>query len=334
MAIAIILLGLTGVLSAAAAGITDVSPTEGTVGTGVTLSGSGFGERTGAVELGGERCQVSAWSDSRIACTVSRPLPAGVYTFTVVPPGDRKSQAPMTSPDFTVRAPEIAPGELSRDGDTVTITGAFFGDRTGEVLLAYRDNGVVVDRAKVADWTMDAIRIQLPADLAGQFVVKVQNEVGRDFALFSLGDGPPTLVGMDWPSGYGQIESEKNARGIYYNGRLWVWSTYYTSDTFVQMFHPKYLHRIEYRTFQNGQLSGAHNLWDGRSEAELAPVVVQYPNNGPQKMFTFATGRDGNCPVRLLTSGIRRLRRPGLPLLLRNPEVFLLEPAGQPKDRQ
>ena len=112
-------------------------------------------------------------------------------------------------------APEIAPGELARDGDTVTITGAFFGDTKGEVRIAYRENGVVVDKAKVVDWSMDAIRIQLPAGLSGQFIVKVQNAVGKDYALFDLGDGPPTLVGMVWPTGYGKFDSSDNARGIW-----------------------------------------------------------------------------------------------------------------------
>jgi hypothetical protein len=170
---------------------------------------------------------------------------------------------------------------------------------------------VVVDKAKVVDWSMDAIRIRVPAGLAGRFIVKVQNAVGKDFALLDLGNGPPMLVGMVWPTGYGEFESSTNARGIPYNGKLWVWSTYYTADTFVQPFHPKYLYCIEYRTFQNGQLSGAHNLWDGRSEAELAPVIVQYPNNGPQKMFVFVTGRNGNIyftPERGRLGG-RRLAR-------------------------
>lgn len=106
--------------------------------------------------------------------------------------------------------------------------------------------------------------------------------------------GPPTNLGMVWPKGYGKVESEVNARGIYYNGKLYVWSTYYTSDTWEQMIHPKYLNRIQYRTFQNGQLSGPSQLWDGTSHAEPAPILVQYPNGGPEKMFVFVTGGNGN----------------------------------------
>ena len=289
---ALLLLGMTGVLSVAAAGISGVSPQEGTVGTEVTLAGSGFGEKSGQVQLGENLCRVTSWSDTRIVCTVSKPQLAGLYTVTVIPPGDRKSPEPMTFSPFTMQAPQIAPGELARDGDTVTITGAFFGDTRGRVLIAYRDNGVVVDKAKVVDWSMDAIRIQLPDGLTGQFIVKVQNAVGKDYALFDLGDGPPTLVSMVWPSGYGKIESLDNARGIYYNGKLYVWSLYYTSDSWQQMIHPKYIDRIWVRTFQNGQLSGGTQLWEGASHAEVAPILVQVPG-GPEKLFAFVTGENG-----------------------------------------
>ncbi len=77
MAIAITLLCLTGVLSVAAAGISGVSPAEGTVGTAMTISGSGFGAKAGQVLLGDELCKVVAWSDTRIDCTVSKPQLAG-----------------------------------------------------------------------------------------------------------------------------------------------------------------------------------------------------------------------------------------------------------------
>jgi hypothetical protein len=293
LAIAITLLSLTGVLSVAAAGISDVSPKDGTVGTAVTISGSGFGAKAGQVQLGDEPCKVVTWSDTRIVCTVSRPQIAGLYTITVTPQGAPKSSEPMTFSSFTIRDPEIAPGELARDGDTVTITGAFFGDTKGLVRIAYRENGVVVDKAKVVDWSMNAIRIQLPAGLTGRFIVKVQNAIGKDYALFDLGDGPPTLVGMVWPTGYGKFDSSDNARGIWYNGKLWVWSIWWTPDTYKQMTSDN-MYRIQYRTFQNGQLSGASQLWGGETYAEPAPILVQYPNGGPEKMFVFHTGKNGN----------------------------------------
>jgi hypothetical protein len=64
--------------------------------------------------------------------------------------------------------------ELLQDGDTVTIEGAFFGLKRGEVSLAYLEGGAaVVEAAKVVDWCLDAIRFELPAGLAG-------NQASRD----------------------------------------------------------------------------------------------------------------------------------------------------------
>ena len=35
-------------------------------------------------------------------------------------------------------------------------------------------------------------------------------------------------------------------------------------------------------------------LWGGETYAEPAPILVQYPNGGPEKMFVFHTGKNGN----------------------------------------
>ena len=278
LAFAIILISLTGVLSVAAVGISDVSPQEGTVGTEVTISGSGFGEKTGEVQLGGERCKVLSWSDTGIVCNVFKPRPSGEYAMTVTPPGGKSSE-PMTFSAFTIREPEITLGELIRDGDTVAIAGAFFGDKRGDVRLAYRDGDVLVDSAKIVDWGMNAIRITLPEGLTGRFVLKVKNEVGADYALFDLGNGPPVLTSIPDPVGYGDKASWKNARGIYYNGQMYVFSLWY--DGTQPFSDNQYL--VQYRTFKNTPLSGAHSMWGGKSEAEPAPVVVQDPITDPRR---------------------------------------------------
>ena len=98
LALAIVLFTLTGAMGVAAAGITGVSPAEGTLGTEVTITGSGFGEKTGEVLLGGEKCKVLDWSDTEITCEVFRPVPAGEYTIMVLVQGDKKNPEPMTFP--------------------------------------------------------------------------------------------------------------------------------------------------------------------------------------------------------------------------------------------
>jgi hypothetical protein len=292
-AIAIILFTLTGVMGVAAAAIGDVSPAEGTLGTEVTIAGSGFGEKKGEVLLGDEKLRVIDWSDTTITCEVFRPMPAREYTITVLVQGDKKNPDPMTWFPFTIRKPQITEDSLTLDGDVVTIEGAFFGDKKGDTRLAYVDveegMEIEIEKGKIVDWSMDAISFRIPEGLTGRFILKVGNIIGEDYALLDLAGGPP-LVGMVWPDGYGQYESCDNARGIYYNGQLYVFSLWYSS---THVFSDNF-YRIEVRTFKDGVLSGASQLWDGTSYAEPAPLVVQYPYGGPEKLFVFVTGRDGN----------------------------------------
>jgi hypothetical protein len=72
--VSILLLSLVSPAQAQAA-ISGVNPQEGTVGTQVTLSGSGFGCKDGEVLLGAEKCKVLAWSDTEILCQAYKPQP-------------------------------------------------------------------------------------------------------------------------------------------------------------------------------------------------------------------------------------------------------------------
>ena len=114
---------------------------------------------------------------------------------------DKKSIEPMIYPTFFMRRPRLSLGELVRDGDTITVEGAFFGDKKGVVRLVYRDGGIAVDNIKVLDWSMEAIRIELPGELADRFILVVRNEVGAGLALFDLVNGPPLLGVLDDPEG-------------------------------------------------------------------------------------------------------------------------------------
>jgi hypothetical protein len=228
--VAILLLSLVSPAQAQAA-ISGVNPQEGTVGTEVTLSGSGFGWKQGEVLLGAEKCRVLAWSDTEITCQVHKPQPPGEYPITLLLQGDKKPAEPLTFSYFAMRRPRIIHGqnsELVRDGDTVTVEGAFFGDKKGEVTLAYLEDGAgVVERAQVVDWSMAAIRFELPGGLTGRFALIVRNEVGAGYALLDLGGGaPPLLSGYGVPPypGFGNEPAYNNSSGIYYKGIFYVFS--------------------------------------------------------------------------------------------------------------
>src|SRR5574341_358173 len=210
-------------LSAAHAGISGVSPAEGTVGTQLTLSGSGFGEKRGEVLLGPEKCKVLTWSDTAIKCLVTKPQSPGEYKVTVRAQGGKELAEPVTSRLFSMRRPRIIPSDLPDlvwDGETVTINGAFFGNKKGDVYL--KALGGEIERARVMEWVMDSIRFEIPRGLTGRCNVIVQNAVGADARVIELPiDGPPLLGG---PPGYDLDKRHNNSSAVYCNGQFYVFS--------------------------------------------------------------------------------------------------------------
>lgn len=205
-------------------GILDVFPRDGTVGTELILTGSGFGWKQGEVLIGAEKCKVLTWSDTEIRCEVFKPQRPDEYLVTVLPQGDKKPAAPMTLSYFYMRRPHITPGVLVRDGDIATVVGKFFGYKKGEVHLAYRDGGIETESLKVLDWSMHSIRFELPGDLTGGFALVVRNEVGQGVALLDLQDGQGLLGDVPNPPGYGDEEAGANSSGVYYKGKFYTFS--------------------------------------------------------------------------------------------------------------
>lgn len=270
----------------AQAGIRSVNPAEGTVGTAVTVSGWGFGDTRGEVLIGEEKCKVLAWGDAEITCVVHKAQPPKRYPVTVLLQGDKKRTEPLAFPSFAMRRPRITPGEAVLDGDTLTIQGAFFGDKKGEVRVAYLEGGaggegVIVD-PKIVDWSMDAIRFELPEGLVGKFILVVSNEVGAGLALLDLGGGTPLLGDYQPspPNGDGNMEGNSNSTGIYFQGSFYVFSTD-TPGFFSWDSGP-----IRVRKFVNGKLTDPLPMTKGESDVTPVPLVVG------DELWLFHTARD------------------------------------------
>lgn len=248
-----------------------VFPRMGTVGTEITLTGSGFGWKQGEVLLGAEKCKVLTWSNSEIRCEVFKPQRPDEYVITVLPQGDKKPAAPMTLSYFMMMRPHITPGELVRDGDAATIEGGFFGYKKGEVRLAYHDGGNETESLKVLDWSMHSIRFELPAELTGSFALLVRNEVGEGFALLELQDGLG-LVGQENAPGWGDEEAGANSSGVNYKGKFYAFSVeeeyLWQDDNFD----------IKVRTFDpaSGQFANLNpKIPKGKSSGTPVPLVIE-----------------------------------------------------------
>lgn len=283
--IGVLLVGLVSPAQAQAT-ISGVSPAEGTVGSQVTITGAGFGEKQGEVLIGAEKCKVLAWSHAEITCEVHKPQPPGVYPVTVLLQGDKKPAEPLTFETFAMRRPRINPGELLHDGGTATIVGAFFGDKKGALRLAYLEGGAggegVIEDPKILDWSMNTIRFELPEGLIGKFVLGVSNEVGAGLALLDLGGGTPLLGDYEppKPTGYGHEENGTNSSGVFFRGSFYVFST--TPHGFFSWEHPS----LRFRKLANGKLSDFLPIVKGETDTTPVPLVVG------DKLWLFHTATD------------------------------------------
>lgn len=132
------------------------TPAEGTIGTEITINGSGFGDKKGKVLIGGVAAKITGWNNTRITCTVKNvPLPTAPYPITIT----SKTMGTFTLDDaFTVKNIELNPLDDSNGKypEEIRVTGNFFGSKKGKVYFEYKDsNGKTKKKnCKVTAWNM------------------------------------------------------------------------------------------------------------------------------------------------------------------------------------
>ena len=142
--------------------VTSLTPVAATIGSQVTITGSGFGAVQGRITFAGKIAAVTSWSDTQAVCTVPAAL-TGVVPV-VLSTADAQATAPI---DFSI-APEIGSLEPTRAGVgvTVTIIGTAFGATPGSVTFAGRP-------AAVISWSDTQVFCKVPAGVAGVVPVVV-----------------------------------------------------------------------------------------------------------------------------------------------------------------
>jgi len=165
-----------------------VDPEEGTIGTEITIGGSGsvFGGKKGKVLFGLAKPKVVTWGSDVIQLLMSKALPASAYDVVVVPKEPKGAGSITEDGGFTVKAPEIstvAPPSAPPLTD-VTITGKYFGTKKGKV---YLEKDGVAKACKVVTWTMVEIEFVVPKNFAsGKYTLKVTNKVATGTGSFTV----------------------------------------------------------------------------------------------------------------------------------------------------
>jgi YVTN family beta-propeller protein len=163
----------------------ELSTDRGTIGTKLTVTGSGFGAKKGKVLIGGVATKIAkgAWTPTSITGEIKKPLPPGISYDVKLQLKEPKGVAPIIIPGaLTMMAPEIGTvlPNTGAEGASITISGNYFGSKKGKVYLGDK-------KCKVLTWEMNAttggstVSFVVPKKMApGPYNVKVTNKVDSD----------------------------------------------------------------------------------------------------------------------------------------------------------
>jgi len=134
-----------------------IFPSEGTMGTKLTIAGPNFGTKKGKVLIGTTALTIIDWGNELIHCQLTKPLAHGVYNVIIQPSGPKGTPSKIEKEAFVVKAPEIYSIEQGEGtaNDQVTIKGKYFGTKKGTVYLEYGEGESSVKKScKVSSWSM------------------------------------------------------------------------------------------------------------------------------------------------------------------------------------
>jgi hypothetical protein len=158
-----------------------LTPQEGTIGTEITITGSGFGTKKSKVLIGGMATKIAkdGWKPDSITCTLTKIPSVGTHNVTIK---TYKADDIILSNAFTVKPPEIDfLAYQGVAGDPITLTGNFFGTKKGKVYIENPDTGKMKN-CKIISWSMDIIDFTVPkmsnSFPVGSYRLKVDNKIG------------------------------------------------------------------------------------------------------------------------------------------------------------
>jgi hypothetical protein len=172
------------------------SPTEGTIGSEVTITGSDIPLTTGKIFIGGTVARILSWNNTGIKCHVNKVISAGPLHVTIQSRPYRTTSPTLLTSAFTVKVPEIDPLPIDHGspGDEITVPGRFFSTKRGKVYIEYEKEGQPRwVMCPLKSWTMNRatglseIRFRVPKGIeAGTYPLRVVNKIGTGETTFTI----------------------------------------------------------------------------------------------------------------------------------------------------
>jgi probable HAF family extracellular repeat protein len=172
-------------------------PNRGTIGTEITIKGSGFGDAKlgkNKVYIGNERCVLLEWNDSEIRGFLRNTkgsIGPGIYDITIEP----NVSGPIVMEEaFIIEGPRITSvfPQVCKKNDIVTIEGWFFGVKVGKVKgeVNVTDKNGYAKKLNIKHWSMDPITGYSIAQIkmkqnqkidSGWYDIVLNNKINSDY---------------------------------------------------------------------------------------------------------------------------------------------------------
>jgi hypothetical protein len=139
----------------------ELSATEGTLGSQVSIFGDGFGFGKGKVYLGGEKIKILSWADDEIVLLVTKPRSLGNFPLRIELKKPLEGIVDVPG-GFTIVPPRSDLFEVCEGFPSFCLTGGYFGTKKGKILIVFDEfkKGQTITKkgkSKVLEWTMDPV---------------------------------------------------------------------------------------------------------------------------------------------------------------------------------
>ncbi|MCW9708615.1 IPT/TIG domain-containing protein, partial [Fodinibius salsisoli] len=182
-----------------------INPTEGEVGTVVTITGSNFGATAGdnAVAFGGVEASINSASETEVVAVVPNSLGAGAVDVTLTANG-QTATAPQ---QFTVTVPAPVIDAINPTsgivGTEVTITGENFSSTIAENTVTFGGTEATVNSASETELVAVVPSSLSPGSYTVEVTVNSQTATGPDFTVLEEGTPQFPITGSNASIDYG-----------------------------------------------------------------------------------------------------------------------------------
>jgi len=170
---------------------------QGTMGTYISITGNGFGEKQGKVSIGNnltgkkgnKTTRIISWNDSSVSCEVNKLMSPGQYSMVVQPKEQKKAAPIFFRGAFIMMAPEIVSvdPDAGTPGEAIVISGNYFGSKKPKVYLEHpvskkKRNCKATDGFMIPETGASETKFLVPRPSkrfpAGSYLLKIDNGVG------------------------------------------------------------------------------------------------------------------------------------------------------------